>query len=323
MKLHIPTPCHEDWQKMTPSEKGRFCQSCQTEVQDFTRLSDREILARVLQNSGKSLCGHFRKDQLGRKLHTPRKPIAWPKWFFGGMAALFASQPLSAQTKNENAAPVVQMRPVADRLQVKQNETVRYMGQVLDQKSGVPIIDVKIEIRVSDSITYSATTNPRGNFTLTFPRPKNTVAVKVNAHGYLPYELTVDFAAASQSSRIFLTALEGDSWISGTVTDAEEKERIPFVHIAIAGIAAGTQTDIEGRFKIYIPDSLRSSSLIFSAVGYEQKVAPISPELFKEPLHQQIAQLTTGGISYERNLFQSAWWRVKGFFRFRWLRRGY
>ena len=35
-KFHIPNPCSEDWSKMTPTEKGAFCDKCQKEVRDYT-----------------------------------------------------------------------------------------------------------------------------------------------------------------------------------------------------------------------------------------------------------------------------------------------
>jgi hypothetical protein len=43
LQLQVPVPCHEDWDKMTDAEKGRFCSSCQKTVIDFSKMSDREI----------------------------------------------------------------------------------------------------------------------------------------------------------------------------------------------------------------------------------------------------------------------------------------
>jgi hypothetical protein len=69
--ISIPTPCHENWQKMDNVEKGRFCASCQKTVYDFTKSSDREILEKI--NFNKNICGRFLKKQLNRELSVPKE----------------------------------------------------------------------------------------------------------------------------------------------------------------------------------------------------------------------------------------------------------
>ncbi|MDV7699212.1 hypothetical protein N6B72_20015 [Chryseobacterium soli] len=68
MKITIPKPCHENWDMMTPEEKGRFCSVCSTTVRDFTLASDQEIIE-VLSHSSKDICGNFYESQLNRHLH--------------------------------------------------------------------------------------------------------------------------------------------------------------------------------------------------------------------------------------------------------------
>ena len=43
--IHIPQPCPESWAAMTPTAQGRHCAVCATEVVDFTRMSEAEVLA--------------------------------------------------------------------------------------------------------------------------------------------------------------------------------------------------------------------------------------------------------------------------------------
>jgi TonB-dependent SusC/RagA subfamily outer membrane receptor len=67
MKITIPKPCHENWEMMTPKEKGRFCSVCSKTVMDFTVASDAEIVE-VFSTSKENICGNFYESQLNRNL---------------------------------------------------------------------------------------------------------------------------------------------------------------------------------------------------------------------------------------------------------------
>src|SRR6185369_335830 len=82
LQLQIPTPCHENWDHMSPVEKGRFCGSCQKQVVDFSNMNDREVAMFFKKPSTGSVCGRFMQDQLGRDIEIPRKRIPWVKYFF-------------------------------------------------------------------------------------------------------------------------------------------------------------------------------------------------------------------------------------------------
>ena len=41
--LSIPQPCIQDWDKMTPTEQGRYCSSCNKTVVDFSNYTDKEL----------------------------------------------------------------------------------------------------------------------------------------------------------------------------------------------------------------------------------------------------------------------------------------
>jgi hypothetical protein len=62
--ISIPEPCHENWADFTPTQKGAFCGSCQIDVIDFSTKTPNEVKSILLENSGKHLCGRFKKSQL-------------------------------------------------------------------------------------------------------------------------------------------------------------------------------------------------------------------------------------------------------------------
>jgi hypothetical protein len=88
-KLRVPEPCHEDWGKMTPVDKGRFCASCAKCVTDFTVLSEKEIREAIQSNIG-GMCGRFRQDQL-EKVYTvkPELQLSAQRRFFQYLLSAF------------------------------------------------------------------------------------------------------------------------------------------------------------------------------------------------------------------------------------------
>jgi hypothetical protein len=43
----IPEPCSENWNEMTPNEKGAFCQKCSNDVYDVSNMSNSEIIQMI------------------------------------------------------------------------------------------------------------------------------------------------------------------------------------------------------------------------------------------------------------------------------------
>lgn len=55
----IQHACSEDWNKMTPTEKGAFCQKCAKQVYDFTNKSTDEIKLTLMELKGQEICGRM------------------------------------------------------------------------------------------------------------------------------------------------------------------------------------------------------------------------------------------------------------------------
>jgi hypothetical protein len=64
-KISIPKPCNENWNSMSPDKNGRFCNSCNKTVIDFTKMKNPEIQKFFTENSGNErICGHFKLNQI-------------------------------------------------------------------------------------------------------------------------------------------------------------------------------------------------------------------------------------------------------------------
>ena len=64
-KITIPKPCNENWNSMSPDKNGRFCNSCNKKVIDFTKMKNPEIQKYFTENSGQErICGHFKLSQI-------------------------------------------------------------------------------------------------------------------------------------------------------------------------------------------------------------------------------------------------------------------
>lgn len=70
VRLQIAVPCHEDWDRMSLSSQGRFCEQCTKEVVDFSWMTDAQILRVMNEMKGQSVCGNFRSSQLDRPIQV-------------------------------------------------------------------------------------------------------------------------------------------------------------------------------------------------------------------------------------------------------------
>lgn len=94
--------------------------------------------------------------------------------------------------------------------------------------------------------------------------------------------------------------------ISGTVKDAETGESLTGANVIIKGTTTGSVTDLDGNFKILLPDNASEVILIVSYLGYAKKEVPVNGEsVLNISLSQDITQLgevvvTAFGVEQEK-----------------------
>ena len=120
LKISIPAPCHEDWNKMTPDETGRHCNSCAKSVVDFTTMSDHDVQNFFLNKKEAQACGRFKKSQLQQILiELPENifRIQMPTWkkFLAACLIVFSTTLFSCETKLQDDMMIepVKIDPIA------------------------------------------------------------------------------------------------------------------------------------------------------------------------------------------------------------------
>lgn len=159
--IKIENPCHQQWDKMTPNEQGKFCDHCAKSVIDFTKSSDAELAKKFSSNS-EQLCGRFDKDQLNRVLESKtQKSCFSPSKYLAGLVLLAGSK---SSLATESIIPV-QKTVVTNNFQSEATEcqaihpkdSLRKVieGTVYDHETGETVPAVLVKIRNTSAFAYS------------------------------------------------------------------------------------------------------------------------------------------------------------------------
>jgi hypothetical protein len=168
IQISIPTPCHENWAAMTPTEKGRFCSACQKQVFDFTKASDREIAEAVKNDS-----------QLNRDLWLPVYKKNRTGTFLAVLLGLFTIG-IQAQTQTKKK-PLTYHKPTTKK---HPKPTIEIRGTVTDSLN-VPLQNVAVLVKGKARNTM---TDSIGNFII---KAQKGDALVFNLVGYVGNEIQV------------------------------------------------------------------------------------------------------------------------------------
>ncbi|CAL2103784.1 conserved protein of unknown function [Tenacibaculum sp. 190130A14a] len=148
--LRIPKPCHEDWSKMTPNEKGKFCSSCAKTVVDFTKKSPQEIQEYLIENRGQRVCGHFYRKQLDSIViqlpeNTFLQPLSFQKLFLLTLLLVMGTTLFSCKTDTGKTQKIEKVELID--IIVKQDSVID-----LDSIKGLELDGFVVPISKEDSI---------------------------------------------------------------------------------------------------------------------------------------------------------------------------
>jgi hypothetical protein len=196
--LQVPEPCHEDWMNMTAIEQGRFCQSCQKTVTDFSLMTDKEILL-YLSNKGTAVCGRFTNDQLNRNLAPDqKKKFSWAYIWNIVLATLLTTSAVHAQSK---PAPVKKTSVSKNTKSPNEGEligTINFImpdqltlveGVVIDSQTNLPIPFASVLVKGTKS---GVAADANGKFKLNVLFHSKEIVLLVSSVGYQAQEFVVN-----------------------------------------------------------------------------------------------------------------------------------
>ncbi|MFT3827569.1 MAG: carboxypeptidase-like regulatory domain-containing protein [Chitinophagaceae bacterium] len=204
IKLRVSQPCHEDWNKMTPGEQGRFCAACAKTVIDFSMMSDRELFEYFSMAAGKNVCGRFTRRQLETEVGTVRpQQVSWKYVWNMLVAAVLLAADAKAQSKlplqqqvvlqeeNRRATQFLSEDKITIRQSVDQlfNAVQQVTALVLDVESNRPVAGATVTV---SGTSFSVKTDKDGKFVFKVPlQNKGKAEFKIVAPGYESIEVAL------------------------------------------------------------------------------------------------------------------------------------
>lgn len=206
MKLNVEEPCHEKWNGMTPTEKGRFCKACAKEVVDFSVMPDSAIFEYFSNRQPGSVCGRFMNDQLNRDVLKERKRLPWVPF----MAKIILPALLFSNKGKTQGAPLMIMSDTTQAETLKKGRV--FMGNVMQQpivmrlfngvvrdENGQPIAGAHIINRYDLSVLVA---DEQGCFSMAVPKKSTEVSLDVEAVGYEKFSTVIKMTKRKWKNKV-------------------------------------------------------------------------------------------------------------------------
>ena len=191
LRIAIPEPCTQTWEGMVPTEKGRYCSSCQKEVIDFRSWTADELQDWFLNH--KAVCGLFLQEQVVVD-GMPMKPSRWnltKGLFVASCLALFTStkvysKPAISTVFEENKQAKLDFSAKA----LATDTLITVSGRIKDFKDKIDLNGVKVSMLNGQNTV----TDAYGRFKIeTRIKKDSNVVLVFNYTGYRTEQHTFNF----------------------------------------------------------------------------------------------------------------------------------
>ncbi len=268
IQLNVPDPCHENWFSMTPAEKGRYCNSCQKVVIDFSVMTDTEIIQYFQKDRGNT-CGNFTVGQLGRDIREPATPAR--KQYWGMLLSVLVTFFAACKSRVDN----VTGKSVASTTQPAAEELLIMGAMML-----MPETDTSVAIPENKNDTISLLSGGEVELTTT---------------GIVTSVLPVVVDSMQEPTEIV---------IAGKVMSVEG-EPVPGATIHVKELNKMISTNAEGDYSILVKPSAELTMEV-SSVGFEISECKVKAdrnamqEIVLKPLENDLAGVVVVGYASNR-----------------------
>ncbi|MFC4740860.1 carboxypeptidase-like regulatory domain-containing protein [Flavobacterium ponti] len=176
--IAIKKPCSENFNNFLPTDKGGFCNACNKEVIDFSKMNDKEII-NYFNSTDKKTCGSFRQDQL-KMYSLPNESLwnnkfnFWNKGFVGfSLVSLLSFNNGFAQEKKTNSKTEINQKIETEKSDIiNQSDKIIVKGTVSDELG--PLAGASVVIK---NTAKGVTTDFDGNFEFPEPIDKDAIVI--------------------------------------------------------------------------------------------------------------------------------------------------
>jgi hypothetical protein len=234
IKLKIDKPCHEDWNSMLPVEQGRFCNSCEKQVVDLTKMTDLEIIKYMDLNKGKSICGNARPTQLDRSIqyNAAFQNKANPNFNLrlvlmgASLSALLGMESCSTPRDGQKVgkiAVVEQPKELRGDVAMEYDHTNENLSTgTIYKDDNTALANAKISLFDANNVEVGKTTSRNdGSYRLAIDWKKEPVYMKVEQDGFLSQMMYLSYIESLQEMKI--TMIPGELMQKGEMRVIEEK----------------------------------------------------------------------------------------------------
>jgi hypothetical protein len=223
IQLTIADPCHENWDKMTKSEQGKFCGSCQKQVIDFTGMTDAQLVTFFKKKSTGNVCGRFYDDQLDKGIPVPRKRIPWVRYFFQYTLPLFLVSLKAKAQKGQVEVKTIQTESCKKNQPIYGNVSPLFADRFVDQgiiikgvvvnEAGNPVPFASIEKGAVGTAADST-----GTFSLIAALNPKGIKINVSSVGYESQEIELTIEQIIGKGNVIITLKQAGQMLPVVVT---------------------------------------------------------------------------------------------------------